>query len=275
MSRRKGLQYSYLTTNATDVKAKGGTVKIVRFAWQGETRYGLVEGDVVHAVEGGLFGALEQSERIGTLSEVQLLAPCTPTKIVAVGLNYADHAAEAHREVPTEPLIFLKPPSAVIGPGENVAYPPISQRVDYEAELAVVIGRRVRNISADEALNCVLGYTCGNDVTARDLQHQDDQWTRSKSFDTFCPLGPWIVTRLDPSDLSIEGRVNGEVRQRSRTHHMIFPVAQLIHFVAQVMTLQPGDVILTGTPAGIGPLQRGDRVEVEIEGIGVLENTVV
>ena len=256
-------------------KAKGGTVKIVRFAWQGETRYGLVEGDVVYTVEGDPFGTLEQRERIGTLPEVRLLAPCAPTKIVAVGLNYADHAAEAHREIPTEPLIFLKPPSAVIGPGEKVAYPPISQRVDYEAELAVVIGRQVRNISADEALNCLLGYTCGNDITARDLQRQDEQWTRSKSFDTFCPLGPWIVTHLDPNDLSIEGRANGEARQRSRTRHMIFPVPQLIHFVAQVMTLQPGDVILTGTPAGVGPLQRGDRVEVEIEGIGVLENRVV
>lgn len=256
-------------------KQKGGTVKIVRFAWQGKTRYGLVEGDVVYAVEGDPFGTLERGERIGTLSDVRLLAPCTPTKIVAVGLNYADHAAEAHREVPTEPLIFLKPPSAVIGPGENVACPPISRRVDYEAELAVIIGHRVRDVSADEALNCVLGYTCANDVTARDLQRQDGQWTRSKSFDTFCPLGPWIVTRLDPSDLSIEGRVNGEVRQRSRTRHMIFSVAQLIHFVAQVMTLQPGDVILTGTPAGVGPLHPGDRVEVEIEGIGVLENRVV
>lgn len=249
-------------------------MKIVRFAWEGEARYGLVEGDFVYAIEGDVFGAFEEGERVGALSEVRLLAPCTPTKIVAVGLNYAGHAAEAHRELPTAPLIFLKPPSTVIGAGQTIAYPPISQQVDYEAELAVVIGRRTRNVSVGEALNCVLGYTCGNDVTARDLQLEDDQWTRSKSFDTFCPLGPWIVTGLDPGDLAIESRVNGQVRQRSRTSDMIFPVAELVHYAAQVMTLQPGDVILTGTPAGVGPLQRGDRVEVEIEGIGVLANPV-
>jgi 2-keto-4-pentenoate hydratase/2-oxohepta-3-ene-1,7-dioic acid hydratase in catechol pathway len=234
----------------------------------------LVEGDAVYALEGDLFGAFERGERIGSLSEVRLLAPCTPSKIVAVGLNYAAHAAEAHLDVPAEPLIFLKPPTTVIGPGDSIAYPPISQRVDYEAELAAVIGRRARNVSAGEALSCVLGYTCANDVTARDLQHQDGQWTRGKSFDTFCPLGPWIVTGLDPGDLSIEARVNGEAQQRSRTGDMIFPVGHLIHYIPQVMTLEPGDVVLTGTPAGVGPLQPGDRVEVEIEGIGTLENTM-
>ncbi len=250
-------------------------MKIVRFASNGEPGYGLVESEVVHALKGDVFGSFERGERIGTLAEVHLLAPCTPTKIVAVGLNYAAHAAEANRKVPTEPLIFLKPPSAVIGPGENIVYPSVSQRVGFEAELVAVIGRRAKNVSTDEALDCVLGYTCGNDVTARDLQRKDIQWNRSKSFDTFCPLGPWIVTDLDASDLAIESRVNGEGRQHSRTSDMIFSVAQLVHFVAQVMTLEPGDVILTGTPAGVGLLQRGDRVEVEIEGIGVLENTVV
>lgn len=250
-------------------------MKIVRFALAGETRYGLVEEDVVYAIAGDVFGAFERGAQVSTLSEVQLLAPCTPTKIVALGLNYAAHAAEAHREVPDEPLIFLKPPSSIIGSGQTIIYPSISQRVGFEAELAAVIGRRARNVSADEALSCVLGYTCGNDVTARDLQRKDGQWTRSKSFDTFCPLGPWIVTDVDPSDLAIESRVNGEVRQHSRTSDMIFAVAESIRCVAQVMTLEPGDVILTGTPAGVGLLQRGDRVEVEIEGIGVLENTVV
>lgn len=249
-------------------------MKIVRFAWAGEARYGLVESDVVYAVEGDISGAFERGERVGVLTDVRLLAPCTPTKIVAVGRNYAAHAAEMQSDVPAEPLIFLKPPSAVIGSGETIVYPPLSQRVDYEAELAAVIGRQTRNVSASEALDCVLGYTCGNDVTARDLQRKDGQWTRGKGFDTFCPLGPWIVTGLDPSDRGIESRVNGQVRQRSRTRHMIFSVAELIHYVAQVMTLEPGDVILTGTPAGVGPLRRGDRVEVEIEGIGVLENTV-
>ena len=250
-------------------------MKIARFFWEGETRYGLIAGDSVYAIEGDVFAVFERGERVGTLDEVQLLAPCTPTKVVAVGLNYADHAAETKHEIPAEPLLFLKPPSAVIGPGENIVYPLFSQRVDYEAELAVVMGRRTRNISVDEVLDHVLGYTCGNDVTARDLQRKDGQWTRSKSFDTFCPLGPWIVTDLDPSDLAVESRVNGQVQQRSRTRHLIFSVAELIHHLAQVMTLEPGDVILTGTPAGIGPLHAGDRVEIEVEGIGVLENGVV
>ncbi len=255
-------------------KRKVAFMKIVRFARKDKARYGLVEKNVIYAIKGDVFGTLERGERAGALSEVRLLAPCTPTKIVAVGRNYAEHVAEMQSDVPAEPLIFLKPPSAVIGPGEMIVYPPISQRVDHEAELAAVIGRRARNVSADEALDYVLGYTCGNDVTARDLQRQDDQWARSKGFDTFCPLGPWIVTGLDPSDLAIESRVNGQVRQRSCTSRMIFSIAELIRYVTQVMTLEPGDVILSGTPAGVGPLQPGDHVEVEIEGIGVLENPV-
>jgi 2-keto-4-pentenoate hydratase/2-oxohepta-3-ene-1,7-dioic acid hydratase in catechol pathway len=250
-------------------------MKIVRFAWENDTKYGLVERNEVYAIKGDAFGEFERGERIGALSEIRLLAPCAPTKIVALGRNYAEHASEMQSDVPAEPLIFLKPPSAVIGPGEAIVYPPISQRVDYEAELAVVIGRRARNVSAGEALDFVLGYTCADDVTARDLQRKDEQWTRSKSFDTFCPLGPWIVTDPDPNDLAIQCRVNGAVKQQSRTSRMIFPVAELIRHITQVMTLEPGDVILTGTPAGVGPLQPGDRVEVEIEGIGVLENTVV
>ncbi|MBC7251018.1 MAG: fumarylacetoacetate hydrolase family protein [Anaerolineae bacterium] len=250
-------------------------MKIARFVWQEEERYGLIEGNEVYLLEGDLFGAFERGQRVGTLAEIRLLAPCTPSKIVAVGRNYADHASEMESDVPSEPLIFLKPPSAVIGPGESIVYPPISQRVDYEAELAAIIGRRARNVSAEEALDFVLGYTCGNDVTARDLQSKDGQWTRSKSFDTFCPLGPWIVTDLKPNDLAIECRVNGAVKQKSSTRQMVFPVAELIRFITQVMTLEPGDVIMTGTPAGVGPLYPGDRVEVEIEGIGVLENVVV
>jgi 2-keto-4-pentenoate hydratase/2-oxohepta-3-ene-1,7-dioic acid hydratase in catechol pathway len=250
-------------------------MRIVRFDQEGRARYGLVEADDVYAVEGDVYSAFERGERVGALSELRLLAPCRPTKIVAVGLNYAEHAAESHKEVPAEPLIFLKPPSSVIGPGESIVYPSTSQRVDYEAELAAVVGRRVRNVSAAEALDYVLGYTCSNDVSARDLQRQDGQWTRAKGFDTFCPLGPWIVTGLDPSDLAIESRVNGRVRQQSRTSQLIFSVAELMRHITQVMTLEPGDVILTGTPAGIGPLQPGDRVEIIVEGIGVLENSVV
>jgi len=251
-------------------------MRIVRFVEKGgEGRYGVIEGDDVYAVEGEVFGDLNRGERVGALSELRLLAPCQPTKVVAVGLNYAAHAAESQKEVPAEPILFLKPPSAVIGPGEKIVYPAISQWVDHEAELVAVVGRRARNVAAGEALDYLLGYTCGNDVSARDLQRRDGQWARGKGFDTFCPLGPWIVTDLEPGDLAIACRVNGQVRQESRTSHMVFSVAELVAHVTQVMTLEPGDVILTGTPAGIGPLQRGDRVEVEIEGVGVLENRVV
>jgi 2-keto-4-pentenoate hydratase/2-oxohepta-3-ene-1,7-dioic acid hydratase in catechol pathway len=207
---------------------------------------------------------------------VDLLAPCEPTKIVAVGRNYAAHAAEDGSEVLAEPLPFLKPPSAVIGPGEAIVYPEhLSQWVEHEAELAVVIGRRARRVSREEALSFVLGYTCGNDLTARDLQRRDGQWSRSKSIDTFCPLGPWIENDLDISDLVIRCVVHGEVRQDGRTRHMVFPVDELIAYVSAVMTLEPGDVLLTGTPAGVGPVLPGDRVTVEIEGIGMLENEVV
>ena len=230
--------------------------------------------EAVYALDGDVFGTFKRGERAGALSEVRLLAPCTPTKIVAIGLNYAAHAAEANHEVPDEPLIFLKPPSSVIGPGETIVYPAISQRVGFEAELVAVIGRRARHVSVDDALGYVLGYTCGNDVTARDFQRKDGQWTRSKSFDTFCPLGPWIVVGLDASDLAVRCRVNGDLRQDGNTQDMVFGVKELVASISAVMTLLPGDVILTGTPSGIGPLQPGDRVVVEIEGLGILENHV-
>ena len=250
-------------------------MKFVRCRLQEEIVYGAIVGQVVHRLEAGL-----EEPRLGpalaAVEEVQLLAPCQPSKIVAVGLNYASHAAEHRLSLPTEPLIFLKPPSAVIGQGTPIVYPDhLSQQVDHEAELAVVIGRRARRVHREEAATYVLGYTCANDVTARDLQRRDGQWTRSKSFDTFCPLGPWIVTDLDVADLAIGCRVNGELRQESRTSQMIFTVSDLIAYVSAVMTLEPGDVILTGTPAGVGPLQPGDRVAVEIEGIGALWNDVV
>jgi 2-keto-4-pentenoate hydratase/2-oxohepta-3-ene-1,7-dioic acid hydratase in catechol pathway len=214
------------------------------------------------------------------LDQVRLLAPCQPSKIVALGKNYAAHAREMaakgmSSEVPSEPLIFLKPPSAVIGPGEAIVYPAMSQQVDYEAELVVVIGRRAKSVAQGEARSYVLGYTCGNDVTARDLQKKDGQWTRGKGFDTFCPLGPWIVTNPDPANLHLETRVNGVVRQSGVTSDLIFGVEVLVSHISQIMTLEPGDVIMTGTPAGVGPLVPGDVVEVEIEGIGVLRNPVV
>jgi 2-keto-4-pentenoate hydratase/2-oxohepta-3-ene-1,7-dioic acid hydratase in catechol pathway len=198
-----------------------------------------------------------------------------PSKIVAVGRNYLAHAQELGHPVPTEPLIFLKPPSAIVGDQDDVVYPSASLRVDHEAELAVIIGRRCKDVNEGDAFDYVRGYTCANDVTARDLQESDDQWTRAKGFDTFCPLGPRVVEDLDPSSLRLFGRVNGEVRQDGSTSDMLFPVPALVAYISAVMTLEPDDVILTGTPPGIGPVQRGDLMEVEVEGIGVLRNRVV
>ena len=197
-----------------------------------------------------------------------------PTKVVGVGRNYAEHARELGNAVPTEPLIFLKPPSAVIGDGEDVVYPRESSELHHEAELAVVIGRECRNVTAAHALNFVRGYTCANDVTARDLQKRDPQWTRGKGFDTFCPLGPRVVSEIDPDRVRVLMRVNGEVRQDGNTADMIFSVAQLISYISSFMTLVPGDVVLTGTPPGVGPVERGDLMEVEVEGIGILRNRV-
>jgi 2-keto-4-pentenoate hydratase/2-oxohepta-3-ene-1,7-dioic acid hydratase in catechol pathway len=250
-------------------------LKLVRFLKNDQPCYGLIEGEAVYAIEGSIFGEFRQAEKVAALAEVRLLAPCQPTKILAVGLNYRTHAAEAGMDVPPEPLVFSKPPSSVIGPLEPIVYPILSQQVDYEGELAVVIGKRVRNVPPEKAHDFILGYTCGNDVTARDLQRRDDQWTRAKGFDTFCPLGPCIVTDLDPANLAIQARVNGEIRQSATTADMVFSVAELIATISQVMTLEPGDVILTGTPSGVGPLQPGDVVEVEVEGIGTLRNPVV
>jgi 2-keto-4-pentenoate hydratase/2-oxohepta-3-ene-1,7-dioic acid hydratase in catechol pathway len=251
------------------------SMKLVRYRFDEEPAYGAVVGQVVHRLETGLW-----EPRVGpavvAVEEVQLLAPCQPSKIVAVGLNYASHAAEHSLPLPAEPLIFLKPPSTVIGQGAAIVYPDhLSAQVDHEAELAVVIGRRAHRVRREDAWAFVLGYTCANDVTARDLQRRDGQWTRSKSFDTFCPLGPWIVTDLDVADVAIRCRLNGLLRQEDRTSQMIFAVDELIAYISAVMTLEPGDVILTGTPAGVGPLQSGDRVTVEIEGIGTLWNDIV
>jgi len=206
---------------------------------------------------------------------VVLLAPVVPSKIVAVGLNYRDHAQEVNHPIPEEPILFIKPTSALIGPDDPIVYPPLSQRVDYEAELGVVIKKRCRNVPPERAREYVLGYTCVNDVTARDLQRKDGQWTRGKSFDTFCPVGPCIATDIDPNAADIETYLNGERRQASNTKHFIFPVEDVVARISQVMTLLPGDLIATGTPSGIGPMQAGDKVEVRIEGIGSLRNSVV
>jgi 2-keto-4-pentenoate hydratase/2-oxohepta-3-ene-1,7-dioic acid hydratase in catechol pathway len=248
---------------------------LVRFCYAEKVHLGVLREGTVHALEGDFFTDPHPGRPVASLEEVRLLAPVLPGKVLAVGRNYAGHAAEFGSAPPAEPLLFLKPPSAVIGPGAAIVLPALSQQVDHEAELAVVIGRRCRSVRREEAMACVLGYTCANDVTARDLQRRDGQWSRAKGFDTFCPLGPWVVTGLDPAGLEILCRVNGEVRQRGHAADLIFPVSRLIEHAAAVMTLEPGDVLLTGTPAGVGPLRAGDTVEVDISGIGVLRNPVV
>ncbi|MBB6475925.1 2-keto-4-pentenoate hydratase/2-oxohepta-3-ene-1,7-dioic acid hydratase in catechol pathway [Sphaerisporangium rubeum] len=210
------------------------------------------------------------------IQEIRLLAPIIPNKIIAIGKNYAEHAREMGGEPPAEPLIFGKPSTSVVGPGDSIAYPhKLSERVDFEGELAVVIGRLCREVPVERAKEVIFGYTCANDVTARDLQRKDGQWTRAKGFDTFCPLGPWIQTELDPSDLAITTTVNGELRQSARTSQLVHDIPKLISYITDVMTLLPGDVILTGTPEGVGPLEDGDEVSVGIEGIGTLTNRVV
>lgn len=215
----------------------------------------------------------DRQEKSRTVEIKKLLAPALPGKIIAVGLNYRDHAAEMGLEMPEEPVLFMKPSTSVIGPTEDIIYPSQSSRVDYEAELAVVISRRCRDVSAKDAKSVILGYTCLNDVTARDLQVKDGQWTRSKSFDTFAPIGPWIETGIDdPNCLDITSRLNGQVKQSSNTCNLIFDVFQLVEYISSVMTLQKWDIIATGTPAGIGPMERGDEVEIEVEGIGTLTN---
>jgi 2-keto-4-pentenoate hydratase/2-oxohepta-3-ene-1,7-dioic acid hydratase in catechol pathway len=250
---------------------------IVRTALIDTPRWGLVESEHVYALNGSLFATWERGDEIGPLNSLQLLAPAVPTKIVCVGRNYPAHAAEHKAEVPTEPLLFFKPPSSVIGPDAPIVLTPQSQQVEHECELAVVIGRRCRDVTPEQAWEYVLGVTCGNDVTARDLQRQDSQWTRAKGFDTFCPLGPWLITGLSEeglADLEVVCRVNGEIRQRGRTSEMVFSPADLIAYTASIMTLEPGDVIMTGTPAGVSPIVAGDVVDVEVEGIGVLSNPV-
>jgi 2-keto-4-pentenoate hydratase/2-oxohepta-3-ene-1,7-dioic acid hydratase in catechol pathway len=255
--------------------------RLVRVSVDGAPRWGVVtekgSQEWVYRLEGSPFAAWEPGAGIGPLDELALLPPVTPSKIVCVGLNYADHAAESRLDVPEEPLLFFKPPSSVIGPGAVIRLPPQSARIDYEAELVIVIGRRCRSAPPEAAWDHVLGVTCGNDVTARDLQQRDHQWTRAKGFDTFCPLGPWIVmgvTEADAADLQVACRVNSILRQQGRTREMIFPPDRLIAYISAIMTLEPGDVIMTGTPAGIGPLAAGDLVEVDIEGIGTLRNPV-
>lgn len=249
-------------------------MKLARYLHEGHIRYGELEGEILHELERTPFSGIRRQGRSYALEEVELLPPVSPQKIICVGLNYRDHAEEFGLEIPEEPVLFMKPPSALLAHGGTIVRPEMSERVDYEAELAVVCAGECRHVSPREAASHILGYTCGNDVTARDLQAKDGQWTRAKSFDTFCPLGPFIETEADPADLAIELILNGETRQSSRTSRMIFGPSELLSFISRVMTLYPGDVIMTGTPSGVGELHPGDVVEVSIEGVGTLRNPV-
>ncbi|MFQ5967632.1 MAG: fumarylacetoacetate hydrolase family protein [Acidimicrobiia bacterium] len=250
-------------------------MKIVRVKTEEGISYGNAESEGVRLWEGSPLVAWDETEVVVPYGNLQLLAPVFPTKIVGVGRNYEEHISELDNPMPTEPIIFLKPPTSVIGPEQPIIVPPDVGEIHHEAELAVVIGAIARHTKAEDVEQVLLGYTVANDITAHDLQQQDGQWGRAKGFDTFCPLGPAIETELDPLEsLLVECRVNDEVRQAGRTSEMIFGVAELIEYVSEVMTLLPGDVILTGTPPGVGPIEPGDRVEAEIEGIGVLGNPV-
>jgi 2-keto-4-pentenoate hydratase/2-oxohepta-3-ene-1,7-dioic acid hydratase in catechol pathway len=251
-------------------------MRIVRYQSQNgkKPKYGWLLGDKVGEIGGNVFGRYRRDEAETPLAEVKLLAPSEPSKIVCVGRNYVEHAKELGNEVPKVPIIFLKPPSSIISPDDTILLPPQSAQVEHEGELVVVIGKRGRHITAANAKKHILGYTIGNDVTARDLQRTDDQWTRAKGFDTFCPFGPWIDTEFDPADSVVTCRVNGQMRQMASTRDMVFNVGMLIAYVSSIMTLESGDLIFTGTPAGVGELKNGDEVVVEIEGLGVLRNPV-
>jgi 2-keto-4-pentenoate hydratase/2-oxohepta-3-ene-1,7-dioic acid hydratase in catechol pathway len=250
-------------------------MKIYRFLLDDRPAHGVLREDRLHPLRGSVFEEFAFEDEGIPIGRVRLLPPCAPSKIVAVGVNYRDHARERGKEPPREPLLFLKPPSALIGPGDVIFHPRMSNRVDYEGELAVVIRRRARHLGPDEDVGpYVLGLTCFNDVTARDLQDRDVQFTRAKSFDTFACAGPCLAVGLDSGGLEIKTFVNGRLCQSSSTRNLIFPVPELIRTISRVMTLVPGDIVTTGTPSGVGPLKPGDRVDVQIEGIGTLSNTV-
>lgn len=250
-------------------------MKYVRFRDQEGIRYGILEHNNIKVLDRSF---LEQGSSLTGLTvpldAVTLLAPVEPSKVVCVGLNYSKHAQEMQHDLPQDPVIFIKPNTSVLDPGGEIVFPKMSQQVDYEAELAVIIAHPLKNANEKEAVNGIFGYTCANDVTARDLQKKDGQWTRAKSFDTFCPIGPWVETEIDPSSLNIELRLNQEVKQSSNTQYFMTSVPKLISYISQIMTLNPGDVVLTGTPEGVGPMQPEDEVVVSIQGIGELRNRV-
>ena len=250
-------------------------MKIVRFAIDNKVKHGVLSGSSIQCIEDKPFRQVKLIDRHYQLGEVTLLAPCKPSKIVALGLNYHSHAREMDFPIPDAPLIFLKPSTAVIGPEENIIYPPSSHRVDYEAELGVVIKKPTWRVSEEDALDYVLGYTCFNDVTARDIQQRDQQWTRAKGYNTFAAMGPCIETELDPDNTEVEAYLNGDLKQKGNTSDLIYNVRVLINFTSHVMSLLPGDIIATGTPSGIGPMYPGDTIEIKINGIGTLRNHVI
>jgi 2-keto-4-pentenoate hydratase/2-oxohepta-3-ene-1,7-dioic acid hydratase in catechol pathway len=251
-------------------------MKIYRFRYRKRILYGVLKEEYLFPLKGSVFGDFRIEDSPVPVGDVLLLPPVRPSKIVAVGANYRDHALEMGRPLPAEPLLFLKPPSAVIGPQGLIDYPKMSQRVDYEGELAVVIRKKARNLPDDARVEgYILGYTCFNDVTARDLQAKDVQFTRAKSFDTFAAVGPCVATDIDPAALHVKTFLNGKLKQSGNTANLIFPVPFLVRFISRIMTLEPGDLISTGTPAGVGPMQPGDRVDVQIDGIGTLSNQVM
>jgi 2-keto-4-pentenoate hydratase/2-oxohepta-3-ene-1,7-dioic acid hydratase in catechol pathway len=250
-------------------------VKIIRFEYNKKVYWGALNKDSkINVLKDEPYQKIIRTSHALSLNKVKLLAPATPSKIILVGLNYKRHASELNMEIPKEPIIFLKPTTALTNPGENIKYPKMSKRVDYEGELAIVIRKKARNIKIKDVKKYILGYTCLNDVTARDIQHKDAQWSRAKSFDTFCPLGPLVETSLNPCDLRIRTYLNGKVKQDSSTRDFIFTIDRVVSFVSKVMTLLPGDIISTGTPSGVGPMKKNDIIEVEIEGIGKLTNRV-
>ncbi len=253
-------------------------MKLIRFLTiDGKEKYGIVEDESnIYIVKGAPFGKIKPTTEKYDIRMVKILPPCEPTKIIGIGLNYRDHANEMNLPAPSEPIIFIKPATTLIAHLESIIYPPKVNRVDYEAELAFVIKEKAKDISSDDAKKYILGYTCLNDVTAREIQHKDTQWTRAKSFDTFCPIGPFITidNAINADNLKIELILNGEIKQNSNTNNFIFSIEKILSFVSGIMTLFPGDIITTGTPAGIGPMQKGDIVEVRIENIGTLKNYV-
>lgn len=250
-------------------------MQICRIEYNNKTMYAKKEGHLLFPIKGNIFASHEIESNALNISDVKLLSPCEPSKIICLGKNYFDHAQEMGGLPPEEPLIFLKPPSSIISPGDAIIKPGDCKRLDYEAELAIVINRRCKDVPEADYKDVVFGYTCLNDVTARDLQASDDQWTRAKGFDTFCPFGPWIETELNAEDVSVESRLNGNVCQNSRTSKLIHSLGKIVWFVSRVMTLLPGDIIATGTPAGIGSMENGDIIEIVVEGIGILKNHVM